>query len=115
MSDETIHIEEEETKTEAEAKGSTWSEEFNVTSQELMGFLNKVVQEASVRRIVIKNEKLNVHLDIPILLGVGAIALLPMYAALGLIVAIVADFKIIVTRTAVDAPQPEPDAEVKSA
>lgn len=104
MSDETIHIEEDETPN----AHSTWSEEFNVTSKEIMGFLNNIVQEASVRRIIIQNEKRNIHWDIPILMGVGAIALLPTYAALGLIVALVADFKITVERTAVQ-PEKSPD------
>lgn len=105
MSEETIHIEEEETTPKGE---STWSEEFNVTSTEIMDFLNKIVQEASVRRIIIQNEKRNIHWDIPILMGVGAIALLPTYAALGLILALVADFKITVERTAVN-PEKSPD------
>ena len=95
---ETIDIEEEDVA-EDTANGKNWSEEFVVAGEELVESVKKLVHETSVRRIVIKNEEKRIHFEVPLLVGVAGIALLPAYAALGLIAALVADCKILVERT----------------
>lgn len=111
MSEEKINVEEEyvEDVEKETADGSTWTEEFVVAGSEVVGFVKNLVHEAAVRRIVIKNEKQNIHFEVPLLLGLGGIALLPVYAALGLIALLVADCSILVTRS---EKQPEPDVEI---
>ena len=87
----------EEAETMAE-DGRSWSEEFVVAGGELVGMVKKLVREATVRRLVIKNEKMNLNLEVPLVLGVTGIALLPAYAAVALIAALVTDCTILVER-----------------
>lgn len=86
----------EDAETTEEGKG--WTEEFVVAGQELMGMVKKLVREATVRRLVIKNEKMNLHLEVPLVAGVAGIALLPVYSAVALIAALVTDCTILVER-----------------
>jgi len=111
MSDEKINVEEETVEeVEKEAgEGSVWTEEFVVAGSEVVEFVKNLIHEATVRRIVIKNEKKDFHFEVPLLLGVGGIALLPAYAALGLVALLVTDCSILVTR---DEKEPEPDMEI---
>jgi hypothetical protein len=94
--DEKIPVEEEQTSEKSEQKD--WSEEFVVAGEELVDAVKKLVHEANVRRIVVKNEDRHVYLEIPILLGLAGIALLPVYSALALIAALVTDCTIYVER-----------------
>jgi hypothetical protein len=110
MSDEKIHVEDETVEeVEKENEGSAWTEEFKVAGSEVVDFVKKLAHEATVRRIVIKNEKQNIHFEVPLLLGLGGIAFLPVYAALALIALLVTDCSILVTRA---EKEPEPDLEI---
>ncbi|MCA9972504.1 MAG: DUF4342 domain-containing protein, partial [Anaerolineales bacterium] len=77
LNGESVHIEEEH-------DGASWTEEVVVAGEELVDAVRRLVNETTVRRLVIKNEARRIHLEIPLLLGVAGIALLPVYAALGL-------------------------------
>lgn len=88
---------EEEAAAEGE-QGQSWTEEFVVAGEELVNTIKQLVQEAGVRRIVIKNEAQRIYLEIPLVLGVAGIALLPVYSAVALIAALVADCTITVER-----------------
>ncbi|MCA9957444.1 MAG: DUF4342 domain-containing protein, partial [Anaerolineales bacterium] len=79
---EKIHVDETENEVHEE---ESWTEEFVVAGEELVGFVKKLVKETTVRRLVIKNEARHIHLEIPLVLGVAGIALLPVYAAVGLV------------------------------
>lgn len=94
--EEKIDVEEEATA-EGQEKQS-WTEEFVVAGEELVNTIKQLVQEAGVRRIVIKNEAQRINLEIPLVLGVAGIALLPVYSAVALIAALVADCTITVER-----------------
>ena len=112
MSEEKIHVE-EETVEEVEkesAEESTWTEEVVVAGRDLWDMVMKLAHEATVRRIVIKNEKKDIHFEVPMLVGVAGIAMLPAYAALGVIALIVTDCSILVER--VEEKEPEVDIEV---
>ena len=63
-----------------------------------MDTIKKLVKEATIRRVVVKNEKHNIHLEVPLVLGVAGIALVPFYAGLALIAALVTDCTILVER-----------------
>lgn len=97
MSEEKIHVEEEETK-EGHQDEQTWTEEFVVAGNELVEMVKKLIHETSVRRIVIKNEARRIHFEIPMALGLAGIALLPVYSAVALIAALVVDCTILVER-----------------
>ena len=97
-----IRIDEEEVKGNgnAESKGKSWTEEFTVAGEELVDTVRKLVREAGVRRIVVKNEQKRVLFEIPMVLGIAGIAFLPVYTSLALIAAIVTDCTITVERVA---------------
>jgi len=93
---EEVPIEEE--TTEESAEGRKWEEEFTVAGEELLGFVKKMAHEATVRHLTIRNEKHGVNLHIPLAIGVVGIALLPFYASVGLIAALVTDCTVTVER-----------------
>lgn len=67
----------------------TFKEELKVSGDQLVETVKKLVKEANVRRIIIKNEKGKVLLEIPVTFAsVGAIVL-PLLAALGALAALV--------------------------
>jgi uncharacterized membrane protein len=101
---ETIDVEEETNEESNDEK--RWTEEFTVAGEELVDYVKKLVHETSVRRIIIKNEAKRIHFEVPLALGLAGIALLPVYSALGLIAALVADCSILVERI-----EKEPETE----
>lgn len=112
MSEEKIHVDEEtvEEVNKESADQAAWTEEVVVAGRDLWNMVTKLAHEATVRRIVIKNEKHDIHFEVPMLVGVAGIALLPAYAALGVIALIVTDCSILVER--VEEKAPEPDVEI---
>ncbi|HSM56511.1 MAG TPA: DUF4342 domain-containing protein [Candidatus Sulfomarinibacteraceae bacterium] len=98
---EEIHVEEEEAREEAsDAKGQEWTEEFVVAGEELVDTVKRLVKEANVRRIVIKNKEKRILFEIPFVVGLAGIAFLPIYSALALIAALVTECTITVERVA---------------
>ena len=73
-------------------------EEFKVSGQEVLKKIKALVKEGNVRRIIIKNEKGNTLIEIPLTIGVVGAALLPVWAAIGTVVALVANCTIIVEK-----------------
>jgi hypothetical protein len=112
MSEEKIHVEEEsvEESGKENAARKRWTDEMTVAGSELWQTITKLAREATVRRIVVKNEKRGIHFEVPMLVGVAGIALLPAYAALGVIALIVTDCSILVER--VEEKEPEPETEI---
>lgn len=94
---EQIEVEEEAAQ-EKQSGERNWREEFTVAGNELISFVKTLIQEASVRRIIIKNEARRIHFEVPLALGLAGIAALPAYAALAMIAALVADCTILVER-----------------
>lgn len=79
--------------------------EFKVSGEELLKKVKKIVKEGNVRRIVIKNDKGDTYLEIPVTIGVlGALAA-PIFVAVGAIAAIASKFTIEVIRDSKKAPK----------
>jgi len=73
---------------------STFKEEIKVSGQQLVETVKKLVHEANVRSLVIKNEKGERLIEIPVTAAsVGAI-LLPVLAAIGALAALVTNCQI---------------------
>jgi hypothetical protein len=90
-------VEEETGKEESEEKD--WSEEFKVVSDELVETVKKLFHEAGVRRIVVKSKDDRVLLELPVVLGLAGIIILPAaLSVLALIAALVTESSIIVER-----------------
>jgi len=78
--------------------GKVVKEEFSVSSEDLVGKIKELLHESDVTRIIVKDEKGKVLLEIPAWAGfVGAI-LAPWLAALGVIAALATRCTITVVR-----------------
>jgi len=75
-------------------------EEFKVHSRDLVDKIKALIHEGNVRRIILKDEKGQTFLEIPLTVAaVGAMAA-PILAAVGALAALVAHFTLVVERAA---------------
>jgi len=74
------------------------TEEFQITGDKLITKIKELLHEGNVRRIVIKNEEGHAIAEFPLMVGVVGALLLPVWAALGAIAALVANLTILVER-----------------
>ena len=74
------------------------TEEFKVNSDDLVKTVKKLIHEGNVRRIIIRDDKNNTLLDIPVSIGVIGTIVAPWLAALGVIGAIATNCTIVVIR-----------------
>lgn len=74
------------------------SEEFKVSGDNLLAKVKELVHEGNVRRIIIKNEKGDTLMEVPLTIGVVGVALLPIWAAIGALAALATDCTIVVER-----------------
>ena len=81
-----------------DGRGRSYTEEFRVSSEAVVGKIKELVHEGNVRRITIKKEDGLTLLEIPLTLGVIGTALLPVFAAVGAMAALVANITIAVER-----------------
>jgi hypothetical protein len=72
--------------------------EFKVTGEELLSKIKELIHEGNVRKIIIKNEKGETYLEIPVTIGVIGAILAPVFAAIGALAAMAANFTIDVER-----------------
>jgi hypothetical protein len=73
-------------------------EEFRVRGDAVIAKLKEILHEGNVRRITIKNEEGNTLIEIPLTIGVVGALLLPVWAAIGAIAALVANLDIVVEK-----------------
>ncbi len=71
---------------------------FKVTGDELLKKVKEIIHEGNVNRIIIKNEEGKTYLEIPVTIGVIGTILAPVFAAVGALAALAANFKIEVVR-----------------
>lgn len=101
----------EEELTEDENEESIRTEELKVKGEELVEAVKKLASEAGIRRMVIMSKSGKVLLEIPLVLGVAGVILLPTYAALALVAALVTECSIVVERTEKVAEDKAPEEE----
>ncbi|MFC1487853.1 DUF4342 domain-containing protein [Thermoproteota archaeon] len=74
------------------------TEEYTVSSNNLIERVKELLHEGNVTRIIVKNEKDDVLLEIPATVGIIGVVLVPWLAALGAIAALVTNCKIVVEK-----------------
>jgi hypothetical protein len=74
------------------------TEEYQVSGEILVAKVKELVHEGNIRRITIKNEEGETLIEIPLTLGVVGAVLLPVWAAIGSIAALVANCTIVVEK-----------------
>jgi hypothetical protein len=73
-------------------------EEFSVSSSTLVQRVKDLLHEGNVTRIIVKDDKGSLLLEIPATAGVIGAVIVPWLAALGVIAALVTNCKIVVER-----------------
>ncbi len=72
--------------------------EFKVKGEDVVKKIKELIKEGNIRKIILKSEKGKVFMEIPLTWGVVGAALLPVFAAVGAIAALVANMTIEVER-----------------
>ncbi len=73
-------------------------EEFKVSGEDVVKKIKELIKEGNIRRIIIKNEEDKVLVEFPLTIGVVGVALLPMWAAIGAVAALVTKCTIVVEK-----------------
>jgi len=73
-------------------------EEFRVSGEDVVKKLKELVKEGNIRRIIIKNEEGKTLIEVPLTIGVVGAALLPIWAAIGAVVALATNCTIVVEK-----------------
>lgn len=85
-------------------------EELEVTGEKLLATVRELVHQGNVRRVVIRNAKGVTLLEIPLVIGIAGAVLVPIWAAIGALAALLAKFTLVVERVQ-DAPEAPPPPE----
>lgn len=73
-------------------------EEYKVRGEKIVAKLKELLHEGSVRHVVIKNEEGKVLIEFPVTVGVAGALLIPVWAAIGALAALVSNCSIVVER-----------------
>jgi len=74
-------------------------EEFKVSGEDVLKKIKELVKEGNIRRIMIKNEEGKVIVEFPLTVGVIGAALLPVWAGIGAVAALVTKCTIVVEKS----------------
>ena len=77
---------------------ATREEEYTVTGDGLIAKIKELVHEGNIRRVIIKNEEGRTLIEVPLTLGVVGAILLPAWAAIGAVAALVTNCTLVVER-----------------
>lgn len=94
----------------------TFVEEFQVSGERVVEKIKELIREGNVRRISLKNEKGETLIEIPLTIGVIGTLLLPVWAGIGAIAALVANLTISAEKVVQpeEAPPPAPQDEAST-
>jgi len=73
-------------------------EELRVNGEDLAAKIKEVLHEGNVRRIIIRNDEGRTLIEIPLTVGLIGGILLPVWAAIGAVAALVTDCTIVVEK-----------------
>ncbi len=76
----------------------TTTEEYKLNGDDIVKKVKEIINEGNARRIIIKNEKGDSVMEIPVTLGVVGILLAPYLAAVGALAAVLTNCSIVVVR-----------------
>jgi hypothetical protein len=74
------------------------TEEFQVSGEKLVSKIKELVHEGNIRRITIKDQDGDTLIEVPLTLGVVGAIIIPVWAAIGAIAALVANLTIVIER-----------------
>ena len=77
----------------------TRTEEFKLQGSEIIEKLKELVHQGNIRRIILKGEDGKTFMEIPLTVGVVGALIVPVWAAIGALAALVSRMTIVVERT----------------
>ena len=77
----------------------THTEEFKLDGGKVLDLIKDLIHQGNIRRIILKNESGKTLIEIPLTLGLVGAALLPIFAAVGALAAVVTRMVIVVEKT----------------
>jgi integral membrane sensor domain MASE1 len=80
------------------SNGQTKKEEFRVSGEEVVAKIKELIKAGNVRRIILKDEKDETVIEIPLTFAVVGAVLAPMLAAVGAMAALLTKCTIVVER-----------------
>jgi len=75
-----------------------FTEEFQVSGEELLAKIKELVHQGNIRRVIIRNQEGRNLIDIPLTFGVVGALVAPQLAAIGAIAALLGSGTIVVER-----------------
>ena len=87
----------------------TFFEEFKVKGKDLVDKIKGIVHEGNVRRIILKDEKGQTFLEIPLSVAAVGVLAAPLIAGLGAIAALVVNFTLVIERAEPQPSKPAPE------
>ncbi|WP_291270648.1 DUF4342 domain-containing protein [Geothrix sp.] len=81
------------------ASGRTRTEEFKLEGGKVLDKIKELIHQGNIRRIILKNEEGKTLIEIPLTLGLVGAALLPIFAAVGALAAVLTRMVIVVEKT----------------
>ncbi|HJV38711.1 MAG TPA: DUF4342 domain-containing protein [Geothrix sp.] len=81
---------------------ATRTEEFKLEGGKILDKIKELIHQGNIRRITLKNEEGKTLIEIPLTVGVVGAALLPVFAAVGALAAVVTRMVIVIEKTGDD-------------
>jgi hypothetical protein len=81
-----------------EQEEKTTQEEFKVRGEDVIAKIKEVIKAGNIRRIILKNEKGETVIEVPLTLAVVGTLLAPAFAAIGAVAALLTNCTIVVER-----------------
>ncbi len=81
-----------------ESEEKVQTEEYKVAGESLLAKIKEILHQGNIRRIIIKNDQGQTLIEIPLTWGVLGAAFAPVWAAIGAIAALAANFTIVVEK-----------------
>ena len=76
----------------------TNTEEFQVNGEQLVARIKEILHEGNIRRLIIKDKEGRTLIEVPLTIGVVGALLVPVWAAIGAIAALVVEATIVVEK-----------------
>jgi hypothetical protein len=73
-------------------------EEFEISGDKVIAKVKELLHEGNIRRVSLKTEDGKTLIEVPLTIGVAGAILVPVWAAIGAIAAMVAQLRIVVER-----------------
>lgn len=90
-------------------KFQTIFEEIKVAGHDLLGKVKSLIEEGNIRRLIIKDDKGNTFIEIPLTVAAIGVIAAPVLAAIGALSALVANFTIVVERSKAEESKQPPE------